>query len=203
LTQHVLESNATNHRTGEESPMTKKEKTLKELQRRIISELLMDSKRSDRQLARLIGVSQPTVTRTRTHLQQEGYIEQYTIIPNFIKLGYEIIAITFVKTATLPNREDLDKLRKMAKDLERRIAFNTIMAYSGQGLGYGGVIISLHQDYNSYLKLREEIKQFPFTDRKNIETFMISLKSDFAYRPLTLATLAKHLLTLEKPEHSD
>ena len=183
--------------------MTKKEKTLKELQRRIISELLMDSKRSDRQLARLIGVSQPTVTRTRTHLQQEGYIEQYTIIPNFTKLGYEIMAVTFVKTATLPNREDLDKLRKMAKDLERRIAFNTIMAYSGQGLGYGGVIISLHQDYNSYLKLREEIKQFPFTDRKNIETFMISLKSDFAYRPLTLATLAKHLLTLEKPKHSD
>lgn len=183
--------------------MARREKNLKKMQRRILSELLIDSKRSDRQIAKLVGVSQPTVTRTRTNLQQEGYIEQYTIIPNFTKLGYEIMAITFVKTANIPNQETLDKIRKMGKDLESKIAFNTIMVYTGQGLGYGGVIISLHQDYNSYLKLREEIKQFPFTDRKNIETFMISLNTDFAYRPLTLSTIAKHLLTLEKPNNTN
>jgi DNA-binding Lrp family transcriptional regulator len=62
-----------------------------------LRELLKNSKRSDRELAKVLKVSQPTITRTRHKLEQSGLIQDYTIVPNFRKMGFEILALTFVK----------------------------------------------------------------------------------------------------------
>ena len=69
-------------------------KKLKDVDYEIISELIKNSKISDRKLAKRIGVSQPTVTRRRAGLEKEGLIE-YTGIPNFAKLGIDIMAFHF------------------------------------------------------------------------------------------------------------
>ena len=61
---------------------------------RLLKEMLKDSKRSDMEIAKSLGVSQPTVTRTRAQLEKE-YIETCTIIPGFVKLGYQILAFAF------------------------------------------------------------------------------------------------------------
>jgi DNA-binding Lrp family transcriptional regulator len=49
---------------------------LREVELRLISELMKNSRKSDRELARTIGTSQPTVTRTRNRLEKEGYIKE-------------------------------------------------------------------------------------------------------------------------------
>ncbi|MDH5391251.1 MAG: helix-turn-helix domain-containing protein, partial [Candidatus Bathyarchaeota archaeon] len=38
----------------------------------LLLELLKDSKRSDREIAKVLGVSQPTVSRMRWRLEEEG-----------------------------------------------------------------------------------------------------------------------------------
>jgi len=53
------------------------------------------SKRSDRELAKVLRVSQPTITRMRRKLE-ENAIAEYTIIPNWDALGFELMAVTFV-----------------------------------------------------------------------------------------------------------
>jgi len=53
---------------------------MKEKMRRLVSELLKDSKRSDRELAQILKVSQPTVTRMRQTLVKEGIIREFTVI---------------------------------------------------------------------------------------------------------------------------
>jgi len=53
----------------------------KKLMRKLLSELLKDSKRSDRELAKALGVSQPTVTRNRSRLVKDGVIREFTVIP--------------------------------------------------------------------------------------------------------------------------
>jgi len=63
---------------------------------RLVSEMLKNSKKSDRELAGILAVSQPTVSRTRARIEKE-YIKTYTIIPDFKKLGYEIMAFTLAK----------------------------------------------------------------------------------------------------------
>jgi DNA-binding Lrp family transcriptional regulator len=67
---------------------------LKDIELRLISELVKNSRRSDRELAKRLGISQPTVSRTRVRLEKQGLID-YSAIPNLAKLGFEIIAVTF------------------------------------------------------------------------------------------------------------
>ena len=64
---------------------------LKDLDFKILFELMRNSKRSDRELAREIGVSQPTVTRRRIKLEK-NVIEGYTAIPNWKNIGFKIMA---------------------------------------------------------------------------------------------------------------
>jgi DNA-binding Lrp family transcriptional regulator len=47
---------------------------LKDVELKLISELMKNSRKSDRELAKKIGVSQPTVTRTRTKLQKRDIL---------------------------------------------------------------------------------------------------------------------------------
>ncbi len=74
-------------------------KELKPIDYKILFELMKDSHRSDRQLAKALGVSQPTVTRRRAMLE-ENYIEGYTVIPKFGQIGFEIIPGFSSKKAT-------------------------------------------------------------------------------------------------------
>ena len=59
-------------------------KELKQIDYKLLFELMKNSHRSDRQLAKALGVSQPTVTRRRAILEKD-YIEGYTVIPKFGK----------------------------------------------------------------------------------------------------------------------
>lgn len=70
---------------------------MKEAERRLFHELIRNSKRSDRELAKILGVSQPTITRTRKRLDEE-MISEYTIIPVWENLGFEIMAFIYGKT---------------------------------------------------------------------------------------------------------
>jgi len=47
---------------------------LKDVELKFISELMKNSRRSDRELARVLGLSQPTVGRMMKKLEKEGII---------------------------------------------------------------------------------------------------------------------------------
>jgi DNA-binding Lrp family transcriptional regulator len=143
----------------------------KELSEQLLRELLKNSKRSDRELARILKVSQPTITRTRQKLEKNGMIEDYTIIPNFRKMGFEILALTFVKMRPgirLP--EIMEEARKYASKFP-----NAIFASSGEGLGMTGVIISFQKNYTEYHSrlnlLRVDWKDFT----EDIQSFIIPI----------------------------
>jgi DNA-binding Lrp family transcriptional regulator len=72
----------------------------KDIDFKIISELLKNSKLSDRSLAQKLGVSQPTVSRRRMMLEKTA-IENYTLVPKWDKLGYEILAISLSRSSRL------------------------------------------------------------------------------------------------------
>lgn len=162
---------------------------------KLISELMKNSRRSDRELAKAVGVSQPTVSRLIKKLEEEGFIKEYTMIPDFTKLGFEIMCITFVKRSKEISAEEFEKVRKIGEDAVEK-GMKNIMTMRGIGLGYDAVIVSIHENYTSFLKMVEDIKQFPYADLTDIQTFVISLSGKIQYRPLTLSPLAKYLLTL-------
>jgi len=85
-----------------------KARLLKEIELRLISELLKGSRRSDRDLAKRLGVLQPTVTRTRSRLEKEGIIKEYTIVPDFASLGFQLMSFTFLKLKEPLSNEKLE-----------------------------------------------------------------------------------------------
>jgi DNA-binding Lrp family transcriptional regulator len=173
--------------------MDMQEKGLKDVELGLISELLKNSRRSDRELAKAIGVSQPTVSRTLAKLKKEGFIRNFTIIPDFGKLGYSILAITFVKLKESYPGEEREKVRKAVKDRVEQSQFGIVMLERGIGLGYDGCIISIYRDYSEYSRHKDVIRAFPFIDTLKTETFIINLEDDVRYRPLNFDALARQL----------
>jgi DNA-binding Lrp family transcriptional regulator len=116
------------------------------LAKELLIELMKNSKESDRKIARKLRVSQPTITRTRNKIEREGLIRNYSIIPNWSKLGCELMVMTFVKMRPEVVSDELFK-----KLQEYAVAFqNVIFASRGHGLGMTGVILSIHKDYRDY-----------------------------------------------------
>jgi len=164
---------------------------MRDIEWKLLSELVKNSRRSDRELARAIGSSQPTVTRARTKLEREGYIREYTMIPDFAKLGYEIMALPFVNTELGFTKEEIEKARGFIREKIKETPLDLVMVERGKGMKYDGVIISLHKTYESFNKLRDRFRQYPFM-QPDIDSFLISLHDENRYLPLTMRILAEH-----------
>jgi DNA-binding Lrp family transcriptional regulator len=167
---------------------------LKDSELRLVSELMKNSRRSDRELAHAIGVSQPTVSRMIKMLEKEGTIKEYSMIPDFRKLGFEIMAVTFVRFREMLTPEIVDKVTTEGLALEKKYLTPTLVILRGLGLGYDGVVISFHENYESFLKFLEMTKQLPFLDISHLDSFLTSLRDEAQYRHLTLSNIANYLL---------
>lgn len=171
--------------------------SLKDVEPRLITELMKNSRRSDRQLAKALGISQPTVTRTRTRLEKAGVIREYTMIPDFNKLGYHLCSITLAQFREAPHVEAFRKVIEASLHRLSEIP-QAVLIERGIGHGSNGVVIALHKDYSAYTDFQKWLKQFSFIVPFELENFLINLDDEIHYRYLTFSTLAKHLLTIQK-----
>jgi DNA-binding Lrp family transcriptional regulator len=171
---------------------------LKEIERKMLSELIKNSRRSDRELAKAIGTSQPTATRIRNKLEKEGYVKEYTAIPNFRKMGYAILALTFMKLdvkQSLPPKE-VAEFRKIHYDAMAKNPSALMLVKRGMGLGYDAVVVSLHQDYSSCDKFRTFIRQSMTERIADIDTFLVNLDEEQNSVPFSFNLLATQMLSL-------
>ncbi len=182
----------------------KRESRLKNVEVRLIAELMKNSRRSDRELARVTGVAQPTVSRTIKKLEHAGIIKEYTIVPDFQKLGYEIMGITTAKIRTEPSKEELEKIRKVASELDKNNPSASLMAVSGLGRKSDRAFITFYKDYSDYTRAMKLTKQIPLLDADNLDTFLVRLDDETNYRILSMSAIAQHLLkeNTEKAQQS-
>jgi DNA-binding Lrp family transcriptional regulator len=167
---------------------------MKETPFRIFCELMKNSRRSDRELAKAVGVSQPTVTRARKKLEEEGYIREYSLVPNFEKLGFELMALTFLRYKKGITTEEVKKVNEAAREYEKENPAAFLMAATGQGLGFERVFITFHRNYSSFVNTVRTVRQLPFRAVADIDSFIVPL-SETHYRPFTFSEMAKYLAT--------
>jgi DNA-binding Lrp family transcriptional regulator len=160
---------------------------LKDIELKLISELVKNSRRSDRELAKAIGISQPTVSRMRVRLEKEGLID-YSAVPNLAKLGFEIIAVVLGKHDYSKYPEDnVPKIRDFVKRHS-----NTVFVAHGSGLGYDRIMISIHRSYADFSKFMQEMRN-EWTGIVDVDCFLINLKGKDVVQPLSLKPFAEHL----------
>ena len=153
---------------------------------------MKNSRRCDRELAKAIGVSQPTTTRLRTKLEKEGYVKEYTILPNFNKIGYTIMALNFIKLDPKLTDHEVEGFRKTHPDTMGKEPFGVVLIQRGIGLGYDSVIVSFHQNYASYDAFRKHTKRSMGANITEVNTFLINLENDTL--PPTFSFLARQIL---------
>ena len=166
---------------------------MKDIELRLISELMKNSRRSDRELAKVIGVSQPTVSRIMKKLEKEGVIKEYTMIPDFSKLGYSIMSIAFAKLKKPISEQELEEVRRQVRQTLQTEPIPTILAMSGMGLDADRVIISFHESYSVYTEYLSKLKQHPLVRVEDTKSFLIDLENRNEYLPLTLSEMAAYV----------
>jgi DNA-binding Lrp family transcriptional regulator len=145
--------------------------------------LMKNSKRSDRELAKVIGASQPTITRLRKSLETLNLVREYTVIPALEKLGFEIAAFSFVSVSGFQQEN--------VKMTLGWVSENPKILFSSSGEGLGGkslVLVSIHKDYSDFSEFSRELRSALGGKVVSMESFLISLKTDiikhFSFRDL-------------------
>ncbi len=165
-------------------------KSIKKTDLKLLFEFVKDCKRSDREIAKLVGVSQPTITRKRAKLVETGLIKQFTAIPSLDKIGYEIAALTFtsMKTSAV---ENLENLRNKERDWARK-RDEIVFASAGLGMGKDKVTVSVHKNYTDYQKFLTELRTYWAENINDVQSFILSLRNgERATKDFSLASLEK------------
>ncbi len=178
-----------------------KDNRLKPAEARLLVELMKDSHRSDRQLAKTIGVSQPTIGRHMHKLLSTGMIREFTVVPDFAKLGYEILAITLIKRKRLFTKYELEQLRKDIEKRQEAIPLEILMFERGMGMDFNGVILSYHKDYSEFSVFLRLIKETGFLDVDSQGIFLVNLKDEIHFFPLSLSRIAQSISSKQKTEN--
>jgi DNA-binding Lrp family transcriptional regulator len=162
---------------------------LKPIDHKLLGELLKNSNRSDRELAKILGVSQPTVTRKRANIEK-NLTDGYTVIPKLNELGFEIVAFTFVKHhIKLARVQDREEAYGKVKEWMMKQP-NVILAIEGQGMGWDGVLISFHKNYSDFTEFIKEHNNV-FSDLLlDTQSFISSTSPKTTRKPFHLKYLA-------------
>jgi len=165
--------------------------SLKDVELKVMAELMKNSRRSDRELAKTLKISQPTVTRIRSRFEKEDYLKEYTVIPNFVKLGFQIAAITLVRVREDLTEEQLKQAQQItSRDMKENAPDEIVFFQRGMGGGFSGVLCSFHKTYSEYMELVNRMKAYSFVNPSETLSFLIDLNDKIQYRNFTFSTLA-------------
>jgi len=145
---------------------------------KLLFALIKNSNRSDRELARALQLSQPTVTRLRKILEKEA-IEQYTVIPNLSYLGFDLTSFTFSTTKELVNPLE-DKAKKWTAEQP-----SVMFANTGQGMDADAVMVCVHKDYADFAKFYQKFRRDWGGSLQNFRTFLVSVKGSVQLKALS------------------
>jgi len=137
--------------------------------RRILTELLRDCRRSYRAIARRAGTSVGTVLSRIRKMEKSGLIKGYSAILDHERLDYQltvIAEITVSKGKLLEMEEAIGKFQ------------STCAVYDVTGLT-DAVVIAKFRNRDELSKFTKSLLAMPFVDRTNTHVVLTTVKEDF------------------------
>ncbi len=143
---------------------------MKKRELEIFFELLQNSRKSDREIAKKLKTSQPTITRIRKKLEK-NIIKKYTLIPSLPYLGIKLVSFNFGMC-----QEKIKKRVSCLKDVVKLSDNNSTVLFKshGHGMRKKCIVIAFHTNYRAYADFIEKLENHCESDgRNNIDTFLV------------------------------
>jgi DNA-binding Lrp family transcriptional regulator len=147
---------------------------------KLLFELMKNAKRSDREIAKIIGVSQPTITRMRQRLEKTAIVD-YTVIPDWTELGFEIMALTFIKAKGLGEK---------AKNWATKNP-NVTFAAGGEGMGMDYAVMSFHKNFSDFSSFIKNLRTQWAENLQDLQSFLMTTGEERTVKPFSLKYLEK------------
>jgi DNA-binding Lrp family transcriptional regulator len=146
--------------------------TLDDIDIRILNLLQEDSRLSYNKIATKLRLSVGTVFNHVKNLQKRGVLKGYTVILDWVKLGYNLSAIVLVQSDG-----------KHVTEVESEIAKspNVVAVYDVTG-DYDAVVVSKFKDRNSLNVFIKGLLAMPFVKRTVTNVAFSAVKEDFRVR---------------------
>ena len=143
--------------------------TLDEIDRKVLRELLKSSNRSQRELAKALGVSTATVINHVQRLESAGVIKNYTVQLDHERLGYELTVITEITVSK-------GKLLEVEQEIAKIPAVCSV--YDVTGLT-DAMVIAKFKSRTNLSDFTKKLLATPFVERTNTHVVLTTVKEDF------------------------
>lgn len=145
-------------------------KNADQLDRRILRDLLRDSRRSFRQLAEGLDVSVGTVLKRVRVMEAGGIIKRYSVMLDHEKLGYDLTAVTEISVSN-------GKLAEVGSEIAKHP--NVCALYDVTGLP-DIIVIAKFKDRKQLNDYAKYLQRIPFVEKTNTHVVLGTIKEDFA-----------------------
>lgn len=142
---------------------------LDEIDKKLLRELLKNSNRSQRELAKAIGVSTATVINHVQRLESAGVIKDYTVMLDFERLGYELTCVINITVAR-------GKLLEVQKAIAKLPYVCAVYDVTGETDSIAIAKFKTRQDLSEFPKA---LLSMPDIERTNTHVVLNTVKEDF------------------------
>ncbi len=142
---------------------------LDEIDRKLLIELLTNSKRSFRELAKSIGVSPATVINHVQRLESGGVIKDYSVRLDHERLGYELTVVTEIIVS---------KGKLLETDAEIAKIPNVCAVYDITG-ETDAMVVAKFKSRSDLSDFTKKLLSMPYVERTNTHVVLTTVKEDF------------------------
>ncbi len=142
---------------------------LDDIDRKLLKELLKDSKRSYRDLAKAIGVSAATVINHVQRLESGGVIKDYSTRLDHERLGYELTVVTEIIVS---------KGKLLETDAEIAKIPNVCAVYDITG-ETDAMVVAKFRSRSNLSDFTKKLLSMPYVERTNTHVVLTTVKEDF------------------------
>ncbi len=142
---------------------------LDDTDRKILNELIRDSRQSYRQLAKRIKVSAGTIMTRVRRLESEKVIKSYTTRIDYEKLGYDLRVLIDIRISK-------GQLSQMEKKIAKEPHVSMIFDNTGH---FDATIIAIFKNRRSMDSFLKKIQSYEFVERTETKLVLSAVKDEF------------------------
>ncbi len=137
-----------------------------ELDRKIVNELLADSRASFREISKKLGTTTATVIKRVKRLKEEGVIREYTATLDYAKMDYDIHVL-------IQMRISKGKLFQMEKKIATHPHVTNVYDVTGEN---DAVIFARFKSTREMDRFLKEIQTYDFVERTRTSLILNTIK---------------------------